>query len=480
MHIETHGETKRITIDPVGRTEGHLGITVSITRNKVTEAKAFSPVYRGFEKIMVGRDPREAIAIPMRICGVCPMVHAVCGSKNVEMAFGMTYNDNARLMRNISQATHLIGDHLLHFYHLASLDFIRGPDKAPFLPRYEGDYRIPQKETDELIGHYVEALQVRRISQEAAAIFTGKLPHAMSFVPGGVSEAPTKEKLEEWRKRMERVVGFVQNVWRRDIETVAKYYPDYAKIGIGSHDYLSMGVFEQNSKDTEHFYRRGVVLNGKLEALDIAEIKEDVTYTWQDGANKRSPRQPDTKTANPDKEKAYSFITAPRYRNRAMEVGPFSRLKVSGHMDGDASVLTRHVARLTESVQLADALKGWAGQLQLGQSGMVNAHEPPKEAQSYGMSEATRGACSHWMKIENGKIAQWQAIPATNWNASPMDAEGHQGPLELALLGTEVADFNNPIEVVRVVRSFDPCMACSVHVITPEEKLGPFVVTAGF
>ena len=414
----------------------------------------------------------------MRICGVCPMVHAICGSKNVEMAFGVPYNENARLMRNIAHATHMIGDHMLHFYHLASLDYVKGPDKAPFTPRYEGDYRIPQKENDELVSHYVQALKIRRMAQEAAAIFAGKLPHAMTLVPGGVSETPTREKVDEWRKRMEQISDFVRNVWHNDVETVAKYYPEYARIGTGSTDYLCMGLYDQEPHDKAHYYRRGVLIDGKLEALDIAEINEDVTYTWQDGGGRLSSQKADTLPLKPDKENAYSFITAPRYRGRALEVGPFARMKVAGHIQGEASVLGRHVARVTESEELLGPMQEWSKQLRLGESGMVKAFDPPKTAQSHGLFEAPRGACGHWMKIEDGRIANWQAIPATNWNASPKDAGGHQGPMELALLGTPVADMKNPFEVVRVVRSFDPCAACSVHVITPNEKLGPFVISA--
>lgn len=468
---------KEITIDPVGRTEGHLGITITVENNKVTEAKVFCPVYRGFEKIMIGRDPREAQDIPTRICGVCPMVHSVCGNKNLEMLFGVPYNENARLMRNIAHATHMIGDHVLHFYHLAALDFVKGPDKPPFIPRYGDDFRIPKKENDEIVDHYVQALDIRRTSQEAAAIFAGKLPHAITFVPGGVSETPTKDKIAAWKERNDRIKAFVNNIWIKDVETVAKFYPEYAEIGSGPKKYLSFGAFELDNKDSKHYHKRGVFIDGKVEDLNLALITEDVTHTWQDGEDNRNPLiDEDTKTANPDKKDAYSFITAVRYKNMAMEVGPFSRLKIDGEIDGHTSVLNRHLARVKEAQHLIPALEGWINELRLNESGMIAQRPVPQDGISYGLSEAPRGACGHWMKVKNGKISHWQTIPATNWNASPKDAKGNPGPFEMALLDTPIADPNTPVEALRVVRSFDPCMACSVHVITPDRDLGEFTL----
>lgn len=467
---------KRITIDPVGRTEGHLGITITVENNKITAADAFSPLYRGFEKIMIGRDPREAQDLPTRICGVCPMVHSVCGNKNLEMLFGEPFNENARLMRNIAHATHMIGDHVLHFYHLAVLDFVKGPEKPPFIPRYGDDFRIPKKENDEIISHYIQALEIRRISQEAAAIFAGKLPHAITFVPGGVSETPTKEKIDAWKERCDRIKAFVNNIWIKDVEALAKFYPDYVEIGGGQKNYLSFGVFELDNKDSEHYHKRGAFIDGKVEDLNLDLITEDLTHTWQDGESNRSPFDKDTKTGNPDKKDAYSFITAVKYKNMAMEVGPFSRLKVDGEIDGHSSVINRHLARVKEAQHLIPALYGWVSELRLNESGMIKQRPVPMEGSSYGLSEAPRGACGHWMKVENGKISHWQAIPATNWNGSPKDANGNPGPFEMALLDTPIANPAVPVEAMRVVRSFDPCMACSVHVITPDRDLGEFVL----
>lgn len=466
-----------LTIDPVGRTEGHIGITIEVEHNKIVNAKAFGPLYRGFEKVMMGRDPREAQDLPTRICGVCPMVHTVCGSKNIEMMFGVPYNENARLLRNIAHAAHMVGDHALHFYHLAALDFITGPDKPPFTPRYEGDYRIPKAENDKIVGNYIKGLEMRRKSQEAAALYAGKLPHAITFVPGGVSEIPTKENLAKFMVRLEDMEKFVNEAWLPDVEAVAKYYPDYAKIGIGVTDYLSFGVFELDNKDKEHYHRRGLVRNGKFEEFEMKYLTEDVKYTQQEGKDGQDVWAVDTKSVNPDKKDAYSFITAANYKGKPVEVGPFARLKIDGKMDGDASVLSRHVARAQEAADLIKAIKGWTEELRLGESAMIEQMEVPDEMESFGLSEAPRGACGHWMKVKDGRIDHWQSMPATNFNGAPRNANGDPGPFEMALIGTPIEDINNPLEAVRVIRSFDPCMACSVHVITPDQEMKEFVVS---
>lgn len=429
-----------VTVDPVGRTEGHLGITITVDNGEIVEAEAFGPLYRGFEHVMMGRDPREAQDLPTRICGVCPMVHSVCGSKNIEMMLGQTYNNNARLMRNISHALHMIGDHALHFYHLASLDFVTGPDKPPFTPRYEGDYRLPKDKNDRLIKHYLEGLAMRRVSQEAATTFVGKLPHAIAFVPGGVSETPTKENVAEIRTRLKHMKDFTSQKWLPDVETVARYYEDYYKIGGDIKDYLAFGVFELDFEDKDHYHKRGVMMDGKLEKFDMKHLTEDLTHTQQDGKDGLGVWDAETKSANPDKKDSYSFITAANYKGKPVEVGPFTRLLVDQHerfKGTNSSVMGRHEARAVEADELCDAIDKWLDELELGVSGMVEQTDVPDSMESWGLSEAPRGACGHWMKVEDGRIAHWQTMPATNFNGAPRNAKGDPGPFEKALLGTD-------------------------------------------
>jgi hydrogenase large subunit len=185
-----------------------------------------------------------------------------------------------------------------------------------------------------------------------------------------------------------------------------------------------------------------------------------------------TPVDPDTKT------NAYSWLKAPRYNNLPYEAGPLARMKVSNKYTGGISVMDRHLARAYEAKVVADAMSGWLTQLQQNLTGKVyNTYTSPASGNGIGLTEAPRGALGHWVSIANGNISNYQIITPTCWNASPKDANNVKGPMEQALIGTPVDDSNRPIEVLRVIHSFDPCLSCAVHVMRPEGK--PVVIRAG-
>ena len=203
----------RILLDPITRIEGHLKVEVNVENGTITDAKSTGTLFRGIELILQGRDPRDAQQITQRICGVCPTSHCMAATLNLDSAFGIADRipDNGRILRNLILGAAHLSDHILHFYHLAALDYVDvtkvasydGKDDAlnsvkafiergelgPFVPRYEGDYRFPAAVDQELVGHYVQALTVRRKGQEMLAIFGGRIPHNPAVVPGGVTSA---------------------------------------------------------------------------------------------------------------------------------------------------------------------------------------------------------------------------------------------------------------------------------------------------
>lgn len=191
----------RITIDPMTRIEGHLKIEATVDDKRVVEVKCGGTLYRGFEQILVGRNPLDAVQITQRFCGVCPIPHAIASAQPLEDAFGVQPPPNGRTIRNIMQGANYIQSHILHFYHLASLDFFRGPDVPPFVPRYEADYRVPKSVHESLLNHYIQAYQIRLKAHELCAIWAGKMPHAASIVPGGVSITPRLDNVTTsiWR-----------------------------------------------------------------------------------------------------------------------------------------------------------------------------------------------------------------------------------------------------------------------------------------
>jgi hydrogenase large subunit len=503
----------KIVVDPITRIEGHLKVEAMVDAGEVKEAKCSGMLFRGFEKILEGRDPRDAQLITERICGVCNHCHTTASALNLDSAFGIADRipDNGRIMRNLTMGFHQIQDHILHFYHLAALDYVdvtkvatyEGSDRtlnsikafisrgelAPFVPRYEGDYRFSPEVDRELVTHYVQALEMRRKGHEATAILAGKLPHACAVTPGGMTEIPTIDKIATLLARAREIQEFVADVYVPDVIKVAENYGDYFEIGKGCGKFLAYGVYDLDGRNPDYTTRKRLFAQGstatdlKHRPLDLEQISEWVKYSWYDGATGAHPFDGETQP-NPHKEGGYSWIKAPRYQGDAYEVGPLARVAVAYAAEDQAiremvksvldhfkaspdvlfSVLGRHAARALCALHIANSLEDWILELKPDEPAYVE-YTIPEEATGVGIVEAARGALGHWMVIKDRKIAKYQCVVPTTWNASPMDDRGTQGPIEQALLGTKVRDEGNPFEVVRIVRSFDPCIACAVHLL---------------
>jgi len=501
-----------IVIDPVTRIEGHLKIETVVEDGKVKEAKSTGTLFRGFELILRGRDPRDAQIITQRICGVCPQSHGVAAALNLDSAFGLADKipANARIIRNLIQGAHIVQDHILHFYHLSALDYVDIGDVAkyegrdstlnsvkdflargelgPFVPRYEGDYRLPPEVNQQATAHYLKALEIRRIGHEMVSTFSGKIPHSVGIVPGGVTSAPTVDKITSFLWKLRTLQDFVDNTYIPDVLAIAGVYKDYLEIGSGCKNLLSYGGYDLEDGNPDLTRRQRLFRAGttsadlKLKALDISKITEDVKYSWyQDTSSGRHPEQGETKPEY-GKREAYSWLKSPRYDGRAYEVGPLARVAVT-YASGDPvmkkmvdsalaqlqappsalfSVMGRHLARALSDKFIADSMAGWLLELKPREPTFVE-YTLPEEGSGMGLTEAARGALGHWIEIKERKIANYQCVVPTTWNASPRDDGGIPGPMEQAIIGTKIRDGDNPFEIVRIVRSFDPCIACAIH-----------------
>ncbi len=491
---------RKIIIDPITRIEGHMAIEAIVDNGIVKEVKSAGTLFRGFEIILKGRDPRDASQFTQRICGVCPACHAQASAMNLDSAFGITDKipDNGRIIRNLILGSNFLQSHILHFYHLAALDYVDAKESvgelAPFVPRYEGDYRLPADANRGAVNHYLTALNIRRQAHEMLAIFGGKMPHNIGVIAGGVTEKPTEDKITNFLWRLNEIREFINNAYIPDVIAVAKTYQDYFGIGVGCKNLLDYGGFEL----ADGMLLESGTVSAKLEWNRFIpdNITEDVKNSWfVDSTSGRNPSEGET---NPllENKKGYSFIKSPRYKNEVYEVGPLARMlinyvkgdaKVKGLIDSilsefDAkpdvlfSVLGRHAARAVECKVVADAMADWILELKPGEPTSVE-YEIPSESEGAGLTSAPRGAVGHWIKIKDKKIERYQVITPTSWNASPKDDRDQPGPMEQTLLGTKIKDEENPFEIVRIVRSFDPCLACAVHLITAKgKKLGEFKI----
>lgn len=503
--------SKTIDIDPITRIEGHLAISIKVEDGRVIYARSSGEMFRGFEMILKGRDPLDAQQITQRICGVCPISHGTASILAQDMAYGIRPPENGRLARNIILAANYIQSHLVHFYQLSALDFVdiaavtsyRGNDPmlkalkawvksqissktifpaAPFLPRYDGVY-IENKELNILaIKHYMEAIEMRALAQKMGAVFGAKLPHSTTLVPGGVTQKITARKIATCRDILKKLSFFIENAYIPDVIEVASRFPDYFTTGKGCGNFLAYGVFPESNKSQDTLFPSGALIQGKLSEFDPDMIYEDVKYSLYSGPSGLKPVNGAT-VPSPKKENAYTWLKAPRYNGKVMEVGPLARMLVAYNrknnkglntLVGDLlkkfnagpealiSTMGRHAARALEAKIIADRCAQWIEQLTPDKP-VFTDFEIPESGRGVGLTEAPRGALGHWINIKNHKIENYQCVVPTTWNCSPRDDKNIPGPVEQALIGTAIKDPKNPIEATRVVRSFDPCIACAVH-----------------
>lgn len=519
----------RIVIDPITRIEGHLAIEVEVEGGKVKDAWTSGTLFRGFEIVLKGRDPRDAYHITQRICGVCPTSHAHAAALCLESAAGIHPPDTGRLVRNVVEGAQFLHSHILWFYHLAALDFVdvvsalkAKPKEAslkdvqarlqrfvdsgqlgPFANAYWGHpaYKLPADLNLLAVAHYLEALDKQAQASHISAIFGGRMPMTMTTPAGGSVHIPTVGDVANLKPRLLEIQEWVDRVFIPDVLAIAPYYLDYAQIGRGPANFLAWGVFDDPSFDSrKRLLPSGVVLNGSLKAEETEEkaVTEDVTHGWyKDG----SPLHPSAGVTEPEftdwnSDKKYSWAKAPRYGERPMEVGALARmvvayakgqptakklidqtlaaLGIAGKPELLFSPVGRIAARALETKLVGDAMVRWADEIleniKSGKKETFTEYALPKTAQGVGLWEAPRGALGHWNRIDGGRLANYQVITPTCWNISPRDGKGVLGTIEQALIGTPVADPKRPLEILRVVHSFDPCLACTVHVIDPQSN----------
>jgi hydrogenase large subunit len=510
---------KRITIDPVTRIEGHLKIEVELENGKVRNAWSSGTMARGFEALLLGKDPRDASYVTSRFCGVCFSVHQMASARALDNAFGAQVPWGGTLLRNLVMGAEYIYDHLIHFYHLSALDYIdvmaianykgndpelnkvktkivglvqRG-DTFPLTPRYEPDefsVRDPEIVTT-AVKHYLDALKIQIKAKNMGVIFGGRAPHYQSIVVGGFTQYPDINQIARFRSMLDELAAFVNEVYIPDVVAfgTGPLLP-LAKAGIGGghQNYLSYGSFEMNEAGDRLLFKPGFIfgLNGgaRIQAFEPDKITESVKYSWYKADTPKHPYE-GSQVFDLERPEAYTFVKAPRYENVPMEVGPLAR----GFIDQDPTLLSlvknhgikpgavaRHAARAIETKRVVEAMYGWCDELTAAMTrpGFKihdAAHwDPPAEGEGAGFFEPPRGALGHWIRIRDHKIANYQAVVPSTWNASPRDEQGVRGQYEESLIGVPVPDPENPINVVRVIRSFDPCLACAIHLIDPKSN----------
>jgi hydrogenase large subunit len=479
-------------VDPVTRIEGHMKVEVTIDTVggglQVVDAKCTGTQFRGFEKILVGRDPKDAPYLTERICGVCPVSHGLASTLALEAAAGLTVPSNARILRNLVLGANFLQSHILHFYLLSALDYVTGPASAPWTPAWNVDL-MRSSSLQQIANNLTTAVTMRRKAHEMGAIFGGRLPMPPAYQAGGFTTKPTSSAISSFSSYLGTLKGFIDNSYVPDAQLLKSVYSDYGQIGKGPGNLLAFGAFDLVDGGSSKLLKRGLVhatAPTSVQPVSTSNIREMVGYSWYSSSTDGlDPASGSTVTVDPaTKPGAYSWLKAPRYNYLPFECGPLARMWVNGDYRVGVSVMDRHVARALETQKVANAMSSWLSQLTVGNS-VYNTYDTPSLGSGEGLTEAPRGALGHWASISTAQLtptggpslANYQVITPTCWNASPKDSSGVRGPMEQALIGTPIIDAARPIEVLRVIHSFDPCLSCAVHVMRPNGK--PAVIRVG-
>jgi len=381
--------------------------------------------------------------------------------------------------------------------------FVDSGQLGPFNNAYWGHpaYKLPPEANLMATAHYIEALRLQAKAARMHAIFGAKNPHLQTFVVGGVTCAKdlTPDRIAEFLYLWKETQDFVKNVYLPDVLAVASFYKDWGAIG-GTTNFLAWGDLPQSDKEPDSlFMPRGVVMKRDLKGVKMPvheKVTEHVARSWYEGNKDRHPYKGETKPQHGDynTDKEYSWFKAPRYEGEPCEVGPLARVlvaygrgkkeiqdvvdsvvkKLGIPVTALFSTLGRTAARCIETVVIGNAIEGWVmelvGNVKKGDTKTYQSWTMPKNAMGVGLNDVARGSLAHWINIENGKIGNYQYVVPSTWNLGPRDKKGKLGPVEEALIGTPVADPKRPVEVLRTVHSFDPCVACGVHIIDPHSN----------
>jgi len=522
-------------------------------------------MWRGIENILLGRDPRDAWLFTQRFCGVCTTVHAMASVRSVENALKLQIPNNAVYIRNLILAAHAMHDHIVHFYHLSALDWVdvvsalkadpaKAAKLAEGLSNWPGNDRLQlQAVKDKLqsfvaggqlgiftngywghpamklspevnllaTAHYLQALDQQREVNKVVAMLGSKTPNIQNLAVGGVANAINLDSsstlnmasLFKIKELLDGVVQFIQQVYLPDVCAVGAMYADWLPYGAGVTNYMASPDLPLDNTYTSFDLPGGTIFGGDLSTVKAFRTFDDPYFTegvtentsraWYEGDGSLHPWKGETvpNYTDFDKDGKYSWVKAPRFQGKPMQVGPLAQVLVgyaTGHeltrkwagvaLDTTStlagtklspavlhSTLGRHLARAIRTAMIAEvAQKHWqllVDNIAKGDTDIFNPPNFPKgEVQGVGVHEAPRGLLSHWSVIRDGKIANYQAVVPTTWNASPRDEKQQPGPYEASLLNTPIADAERPLEVLRTVHSFDPCLACAIHTLDPEGK----------
>ncbi|MEW5998594.1 MAG: nickel-dependent hydrogenase large subunit [Pseudomonadota bacterium] len=477
----------RLIVGPFNRVEGDLEVRLDTSAGQVQRAEVCSPLYRGFERMLTGKTVADALTYAPRICGICSVSQSVAAAGAMAGLGPGRVPLAGRHAVNLIHAVENLADHFTHFYLFFMPDFAREIYKG------ESWYAEAAERFTAIRGAAArEALVARSAWMEIMGVLAGKWPHTLSIQPGGSTRAVSRTEkarlgamVAQFRRFLERStfgddLDAVAALASRDaLYAWAESHPasdfgrfvalsralDLAALGRTRNVHLSFGAYPGESG---HLFSAGAFAEESMQLFDPATIAEDVSHAWYAGDGLSTPTEPGP-APDVNGSDRYSWCKAPRLAGQVAEVGALSRQLIAGHplardlARGGANVEARVVARMLELSLVVPAMQRWVDDLD-PDAPFIDHAPLDGSGTGAGLTEAARGSLGHWLRAEDGRIVNYQIIAPTTWNFSPRDAAGTPGPLEQALVGAPVrAGESSPVAVQHVVRSFDPCMVCTVH-----------------
>lgn len=457
--------TQKIIINPITRISGFMEIEVILENNKIIDAKTKGLLFRGFEKMLNGRSPLDAVYFTQRICGICSTAHSVASTLALEEALNIIPSEQGRYLRDLIHGCEFLQNHLRHFYQYTIPDYVKLPQSYPLYDNDHHDYRLPKAKNDLMVKHYFEALIMSRNAHEMLAVLGGKAPHNHGVFLGGITTQATTDKIMKIKSILNSIDGFINYKMIPDVYMIAEYYQDYFHNGQGYGNLLSFGCFNAY-KDLGTLYVNPLLYTeGTIYPFNADGITEEIDYSWYSDKQKILKPLETIPEEEMNKPKAYSWVKAPRYNNIPFETGPLARQWLSGEYRNGISTMDRTIARVLEAKKISEVMHTLLANL-IPNVSVQAEYKISESAQGMGLIDTTRGALGHWLKITNSVISFYQIITPSAWNISTRSSNGLKGTTEQALIGTTVQDIENPVEMGRIIRSFDPCISCATHIIS--------------
>ncbi|ADL50912.1 nickel-dependent hydrogenase large subunit [Clostridium cellulovorans] len=462
--------SEKIIINPLTRISGFLQIEITIENNLVTEAKNRGFLFRGFEEMLKGRSPLDAIYFTERICGICSTAHGFVSAIALEDALKVKVDENGTILREIMHGCEFLQNHIRHFYQFTMPDYAKIDAVSK---DEERKYKVTKDYTKIFNRHYMESFKYSRDAHKMLAILGGKAPHNHGIFVGGATINIDASRIIELKALLNGIKTFVNTAMLPDVRAISYYYKEDFVHGHGYTNFLSYGAFDSDVHSDISYVKAGTLIDDKLEPFDASKISEEISHSYYSDEKEILSQGDNNWKVDVNKKNAYTWVKAARYRNLPLEVGPLARQWISGEYKNGVSTMDRTIARVLEAKKICDILDKLIDRVKLTPT-VQEKWEIPDSAKGIGLRDTTRGALGHWINIEGKKIANYNIITPSGWNISPTDLMGRNGVVEKALIGTFVEDVKNPYELSRIIRSFDPCVSCATHIIS--DKYEDFIM----